>query len=124
MPFSYRYQIYWHKLDKGSKDYRTIVTKQERTLSIWSEKLALMIKAENPETEYNNAVDLMKLRGLDDVLAFYSQAYITGKQTAGVTTGWYLNQADYKSPTLRNPDGTFSNTPVGANGDNYYILTK
>ena len=122
--FSYRYGISWPKLDKGSKEYRSIVTKQERTLAIWAEKLALMIKADNAETEYNNAIDLMKLRGLDDVLKFYSQAYKDSKQQAGITTGWYLNKADYKSPTLRNPDGTYSNTPVGANGDNYYILSK
>lgn len=125
MPYSYRYQLAWPKLDKTSKKYIDVINYESNCLTVWSEKLALMINADKEGgalKEYNNAIELMKRRHLEDVIAFYAEAYAAGKKTAGVEKGWVAYQDSYVSPTLKNADGTYSGDPIGANGDNWYLL--
>ena len=127
MPYSYRYQISWPKLDKTSKEYISVINYESSCLTVWSEKLSLMINADSEGDvlkEYNNAVDLMKKRHLNEVIDFYAAAYEAGKKAAGVNKGWIAYRDEYVSPTLKNPDGSYSDKKIGANGDNYYLITK
>lgn len=123
MPYSYRYTVSWPKLDKTAKDYKSIVKKEINCLAVWSEYLPNMIK-DDARAQYDTAVSQMQRRGLDDVLAFYAQAYAETKRTTGVDKGWIPATDGYVAPTLKNADGTASDRPIGANGDAYYILKK
>ena len=63
----------------------------------------------------------MNRRGRETVIATYAEAYAKNKQKLGITWGWPLNDPNYKSPTMRNADGSFSDIPVGPNGDTWYL---
>lgn len=119
--FSYRYTMSWPKLDKTTDEYTSVVNAEANCLAVWSEYLPDMVSGDT-RTQYDTAVAQMKRRGLDDVLAYYAQAYAAGKEEAGVARAWIPAAEGYTSPTLRNADGSYSDTPVGANGDPYYLL--
>ncbi|MGN1061532.1 MAG: hypothetical protein ACI4RO_00245, partial [Candidatus Scatosoma sp.] len=104
-----------------------VINYESSCLTVWSENLSLMINANSEADvlkEYNNAVELMKKRHLNDVIDFYAEAYEAGKNAAGVDKGWIAYRDGYVSPTLKNADGTYSDKKIGANGDNYYLITK
>ncbi len=119
--FSYRYTMSWPKLDKTTDEYTSVVNAEANCLAVWSEYLPDMISGDT-RTQYDTAIAQMQRRGLDNVLAYYAQAYADGKTAAGVERAWIPAAEEYVSPTLRNEDGSYSDTPVGANGDPYYLL--
>ena len=124
MPFSYRYGISWPKLDVTADNYLDIVQSEAKVLAVWAEYLPSIVKASSAKSAEDllaEAISAMDRRGREEVIATYAQAYAENKQKLGVTWGWPLNDPNYKSPTMRNADGTFSTTPVGPNGDTWYL---
>ena len=124
MPFSYRYGISWPKLDVTADNYLDIVQSEAKVLAVWAEYLPSIVKASSAKSAEDllaEAISAMDRRGREEVIATYAQAYAENKQKLGVTWGWPLNDPNYKSPTMRNADGTFSTTPIGPNGDTWYL---
>lgn len=124
-PFSYRYNAAWPNLDPNDKNFNTILTKQANITMFWAEKLPLIISANNASAsvnEYNGMISFMNNLGRQDVINYYAAAYPGNKTALGVTWGWPTNDPSYAPPKMRNPNGTFSNDPVGPNGDPYYKL--
>lgn len=118
--FSYRYGASWPKLDVSRPDYNDHVRKQQKVLSVWSEKLVDIIKAKNEggwKTIYDSAMSSMVQRGFDDVCSYIARDYLSNKELLGISYGWPLNNPSYTSPKMK---GT--NEPIGNNGDPSYIL--
>ncbi len=124
-PFSYRYNASWPKLDPSDKDYVDYVRKTSRVLAVWSEKLPTIISAANEAaamSTYESAIRSMDSRGRKDSIDFIGKYYASNKELLNITYGWPLNDPNFKSPTLRNEDGTYSDLPVPKTGDPYYYL--
>ncbi len=124
-PFSYRYTIAWPRLDVTADDYFSITDKESSVMAVWATYLPDIVNEDSEAAaiqKYESGIAALKRRGLDEVVAAYGARYALNKEKQGVAWGWPLNDPNYKSPTLRNPDGTFSNTPVGVNGDPWYYV--
>lgn len=123
--YCYSYKISWPKLDSGKADYMDIIRAKTKMDARWGEYLPDIIKASSADKAtklFSDAVGAMDRSGRDKYLAFYSDAYAAHKQKMGVAWGWPKNEPDYKTPTLRNADGTWSDKKIPATGDPYYLL--
>ncbi len=124
-PFSHRYTIAWPRLDVASDNYFDIVQKETSVQAVWAEFLPDIIDerdAASASEKFDDGITALNRRGLAEVTAAYAERYALNKQAQGVTWGWPLNDPNYRSPTLRNPDGSFSDTPVGVTGDPWYYI--
>ena len=120
----YCYGVAWPKLDVTDENYLKIVQSEAKVTAVWAEYLPSIIKASSAssaESLLEEAIVAMNRRGRETVIATYAEAYAKNKQKLGITWGWPLNDPNYKSPTMRNADGSFSDIPVGPNGDTWYL---
>ena len=67
-----------------------------------------IIRSNNWKTDYNNAITYAKKLGLDKVITFYSESYVTTKQLLNVEYGYPQNRPDYVEPEYKGPNGDFS----------------
>lgn len=124
-PYSYSYKISWPKLDVSDPDYMTHVRNKTRMDARWAEYLPNIIRAESAEKSaevFAETITAMNRAGREAYYEFYADAYAAQKERMGIAWGWPKNDPDYTVPTLRNPDGTFSNDPIPATGDPWYLL--
>ncbi|MDE7158065.1 MAG: extracellular solute-binding protein, partial [Clostridiales bacterium] len=124
-PYCYSYKISWPKLDPSHKDYVDIIRVKTKMDARWGEYLPDIIKSNSAEksvSQYTATIEAMNRAGRERYLEFYSRSYTENKQKMSVTWGWPKNDPAFKAPTLRNADGTFSNDPIPATGDTYYLL--
>lgn len=124
-PYCYSYKISWPKLDPSASNYMSMIRVKTKMDARWAEYLPSIIKASDADKSaqlFQEAIDAMNRAGREDYLAFYSDAYAKQKQKLNITWGWPKNDPSYKSPTLRNADGTLSDQKIPATGDPYFLL--
>lgn len=106
-PYSYNFKPTFLKHDTSKSNYTNISTWFNNCKTHWASYIANIIRASDPEAEYNSSINLLKRYKLDDVNAFYAESYQDTKQLLGVTYGYPKNNPNYVEPTT-GPNGDFS----------------
>lgn len=107
-PYSYNFKPTFLKHDTSREDYFSITTSFNKIKTKWAEALVDIIRSNNWKTDYNNAITYAKKLGLDKVITFYSESYVTTKQLLNVEYGYPQNRPDYVEPEYKGPNGDFS----------------
>ena len=116
-PYSYDYSPSFLIHDTSDSEYFSYLQKNDIITKLWARYLPDILRASSEEEaikKYNETIEEMKSRGLDDVIAFNARSYQTAKKAAGVTVAWPPYRENYQSPTAK--DGS----KIGPNGDFSY----
>ena len=104
-PYSYNFKPTFLKHDTGDANYFTVSTKANKIKTKWAEAIVNIIRANDWQKEYNDAITYARRQGLDQVIDFYSISYQTTKQLVGVEWGYPSHRPGYVQPNTARANG-------------------
>ncbi len=116
-PYSYDYSPSFLIHDTADNKYFAFLQKSDIVTKLWARYLPDILRTDSETAaikKFKETIQLMKERGLDDVISFSAKSYQTAKNVSGIKVGWPPYADGYKSPTTSN------GSKIGPNGDFSY----